>query len=226
VDDTLTDLRTDPDAEVTGDGPPDPVSPDAAARTSGSTTGPQVAGAAVPTSPLLRAVRSIEGAEGLDGAVGKAQPLADLLSDGALGAMLGGARLGHALHPTLTDLPIGCWTSATVLDLLGGRTSRTAARRLTGIGLLAVVPTALTGWSDYGRIRQHRDRRVGVVHAAGNTAAAVLHYRSWRARRRGRHLRGAVWGLAGNAAAGASAYLGGHLALGHAEGSGERFHEA
>ena len=33
---------------------------------------------------------------------------------------LGGRRLGHPLHPMLTDLPIGCWTSAWVLDLVGG----------------------------------------------------------------------------------------------------------
>ena len=28
--------------------------------------------------------------------------------------------LGHALHPVPTDVVIGSWTSATVLDVLGG----------------------------------------------------------------------------------------------------------
>ena len=33
---------------------------------------------------------------------------------------LSGVWLGHALHPLLTDLPIGTWTSAVLLDWLGG----------------------------------------------------------------------------------------------------------
>ena len=35
--------------------------------------------------------------------------------------LLSGTWLGHPLHPMLTDLPIGFWTSAWVLDLLGPR---------------------------------------------------------------------------------------------------------
>ena len=42
------------------------------------------------------------------------QPLKDALS---------GTWLGHPLHPLLTDLPIGFWTSAFTLDLVGGRTT-------------------------------------------------------------------------------------------------------
>ena len=33
---------------------------------------------------------------------------------------ISGVWLGHALHPLLTDLPIGTWTSAVLLDWLGG----------------------------------------------------------------------------------------------------------
>src|SRR4051794_15445664 len=39
-----------------------------------------------------------------------AQPLADILH---------GTWLGHPLHPVLTDIPIGAWTVALVLDALG-----------------------------------------------------------------------------------------------------------
>src|SRR3954452_4192110 len=58
---------------------------------------------------------------------------------------LSGTPLGHALHPFLTDIPIGTWTSATLLDLIGGRASRPAARRLVATGVLASLPTAATG---------------------------------------------------------------------------------
>ena len=42
--------------------------------------------------------------------------VADLLGEGRLTSVLRGEQLGHALHPMLTDIPIGCWTSAAVLD--------------------------------------------------------------------------------------------------------------
>jgi hypothetical protein len=60
---------------------------------------------------------------------------------------LSGTPLGHALQPLLTDLPIGTWTSAAVLDLVGGRA---AARVATAdaAGLLAAVPTAASGLND------------------------------------------------------------------------------
>src|SRR5260370_8198870 len=32
--------------------------------------------------------------------------------------LLNGTWLGHALHPVLTDVPIGCWTSTALLDLV------------------------------------------------------------------------------------------------------------
>jgi len=52
--------------------------------------------------------------------------------------LLSGTRLGHPLHPLLTDIPIGALTSATVLDLLGGRPprrSRTVALVSAPIGM-------------------------------------------------------------------------------------------
>src|SRR5262245_32470025 len=51
---------------------------------------------------------------------------------------LSGDWLGHALHPLLTDVTIGCWTSAFVLDVVGGRAARRNARMLIGLGLLSV----------------------------------------------------------------------------------------
>src|SRR3954470_7218229 len=100
---------------------------------------------------------------------------------------LSGTPLGHALHPLLTDLPIGTWTSSLLLDLLGGRAARTASERLIAIGLLAAAPTAATGLNDWADTTPASDevRRIGAVHAVANVAALGLYTGSWAARRRG-----------------------------------------
>ena len=72
------------------------------------------------------------------------------LGGGVVGcAVAGGEWLGHALHPLLTDLPLGCWLSAGLLDLLGGRRGRPAAQRLVALGLLFVPVTAASGLVDW-----------------------------------------------------------------------------
>lgn len=162
---------------------------------------------------LVRLTHAVERAEALDGAVAALRPLAVRLHEapGAATA-LRGRPLGHALHPLLTDAPLGAWTSAGLLDLLAWRRSRDAARLLTGFGVLAAVPTALTGLAEWGHT-EGRDSRTGVAHAAGNAVGLVLFSASWLARRRGHHGRGALLGLVGLAAAGASGHLGAHLAI-------------
>src|SRR6516165_6280983 len=71
--------------------------------------------------------------------------VARLLPNGPVKDALSGTWLGHPAHPMLTDLPIGFWTSAFVLDLLGGKKSRGAAQRLVGLGVLSAIPAAATG---------------------------------------------------------------------------------
>jgi nitrite reductase/ring-hydroxylating ferredoxin subunit/uncharacterized membrane protein len=124
--------------------------------------------------------------------------------------LLSGTWLGHPLHPALTDLPIGFWTSAFVLDLVGGRRARRAATQLVAWGVVSAVPTALSGASDWGDTTGV-ERRVGLVHAVSNSTALVFYAASWWARVRGRHRRGVVLGLAGATAATVGGYLGGHL---------------
>ena len=123
---------------------------------------------------------------------------------------LSGAWLGHPLHPLLTDLPIGFWTSAFTLDLLGGRTTRRAATQLVGWGVVTALPTAVSGAADWGDTTGAA-RRIGFVHAAANTTALTCYAASWWARVRGRHARGVALGLAGATAATVGGYLGGHL---------------
>jgi uncharacterized protein (DUF427 family)/uncharacterized membrane protein len=142
-----------------------------------------------------------------------ADPIAAFASRALAGRakdVLGGAWLGHPLHPLLTDLPIGAWTSAIVLDLLGGRRARPAADALVGVGIVTALPTALSGVSDWSDL-EPRQRRVGLVHAAANDLALGLYLASFVARRRGRRVRGTLLGLMGAAAMSAGGYLGGHL---------------
>jgi nitrite reductase/ring-hydroxylating ferredoxin subunit/uncharacterized membrane protein len=156
-------------------------------------------------------------------------PVAEKVSDTARQALssssglkdaISGTWLGHALHPVLTDLPIGAWSSATLLDVLGGREGRPAADRLIGIGILTSLPTAITGLSDWADSTKLDDtiRRAGAVHAAANVTALALYSASLAARRRDHRGRGVLYGLAGAAAMSVGGYLGGHLS--YAKGLG------
>src|SRR3954447_8187101 len=163
---------------------------------------------------LVTLTRRLEGARPLDVISGAVQPVVDaLLADPKRADALHGMWVGHSIHPVLTDVPIGVWTSATILDFVGGKKSRKASQRLIAIGVLAWVPTAVTGWSEWGPLPK-REQRVGLVHAVSNASALVLYTNSWRARRRGSHAKGVLLGLAGSAALQVGGYLGGHLTEG------------
>lgn len=171
---------------------------------------------------LRRQVDTVESATAIDPAVERLEPVTRQLNDSPSGGLLRGEWLGHALHPVLTDAPIGCWLASGLLDLLGGRRSRPASQRLVGLGLLFVPATAVTGIVDWGQVEERRTKRVGVVHAVGNMVVGSLYLMSWRARRRDAHLRGVVLGLAGGALSIGTAYLGGHMSYARPAGTGER----
>lgn len=156
--------------------------------------------------------KRLEDATALDAPVQTIEPyIKKVFGTGARGAVLRGDWLGHAVHPILTDLVVGTWTSASVLDWFGGEESASSAQKLIGAGLLGVAPTAWTGWAEWSDIGP-RDKRVGLVHAVTNGLAIGIYASSWVARQRGRHSTGATLALAGATVSGAGAYLGGHLA--------------
>src|ERR687886_3012683 len=84
---------------------------------------------------------------------GVAEPLAkqvrNLLPAGPVKDALSGTWLGHAVHPLLQLLPLGTWTSAVVLDLIGGEDGESSADKLLATGLVATLPTVVTGFSYY-----------------------------------------------------------------------------
>jgi nitrite reductase/ring-hydroxylating ferredoxin subunit/uncharacterized membrane protein len=155
----------------------------------------------------MQLISRLEEDSRLDGAVSAGQRVARLIRPGKVRDVLHGVWLGHPLHPMLIQASVGAWLSAGILDLTGGEGK--AARRLAAVGLIAAVPAAAAGTADWSE--QHEQQmRVGVVHAAGNIAAAGLYAASLITRRpRAGHL----LRLAGLAAVSASGLLGGHLSF-------------
>lgn len=158
-----------------------------------------------------KVVRRIENAKALDRL---GQPLAAAISRATrptpIKNALSGTWLGHQLHPLLTDIPIGSWVVAAMLDVTGMGSYRGAARRLVGFGTLAAIPTALAGASDWSE-SYGPEQRDGLVHALANLTAVTLQATSYLARRRGRPAAGAVLSAGGLGFMTAAAYLGGHL---------------
>ncbi len=163
--------------------------------------------------PLDLAVR-IEEATVLDPVVDRVRPVVarELAAWPRAADLLHGRWLGHALHPLLTDFPLGSWIGATLLDLTGGPGARRSADRLIGLGIVLALPTALAGAADWA-VSDRRVGRVGTVHAAMNGVALVLYGGSWLLRRRGHRRAGVTTSLVGGAVATASGYLGGHMTL-------------
>ncbi|MFI5533984.1 (2Fe-2S)-binding protein [Kitasatospora sp. NPDC051853] len=162
-----------------------------------------------PVSPLPGWLDAPARWPALDPVADRIKRLVDGLPLGRARGLLRGAWLGHSLHPALVQLPLGCWLSASVLDLTGS--SPTAARRLTALGLAGVPPALWAGWLDWAELDREQ-RRTGLVHAASAVTATVLQLRSLHARRRGDRLAGIGYGLAGNGVVALVGALGGHLA--------------
>lgn len=166
------------------------------------------------SSPITRALASVEGVSALDAPADViAGPLRALLDNG-IGDALRGSWLGHPLHPVAVTVPIGVWTAAPVFDLLR---QPLAAQRLVLIGLGAAMPAAVTGLAEFTTLDAPQ-RRVAVVHASSNSVAMTLLVGSMLLRRKGRRLAAIGLTLAGLSVTGVSGALGGHLA--YVQGAG------
>ncbi|MDQ1628418.1 MAG: hypothetical protein QOI54_2162 [Actinomycetota bacterium] len=162
-------------------------------------------------------VSAVEHAEPLDrvvepirNAVGK------LLGPAPVRDVLHGVWLGHPLHPTLVQVSLGAFMSASALDLTPG--SERASRALIATGFAAALPSAVTGLADWS-VAHEEQQRVGLVHAAFNVAALASYGLSLAARLAGRRRTGTALGLAGLGLLGAGGYLGGHLSFRQAVGA-------
>jgi nitrite reductase/ring-hydroxylating ferredoxin subunit/uncharacterized membrane protein len=127
---------------------------------------------------------------------------------------LHGTWLGHPLHPVLTDITIGAWTMASVFDAAGAIADSDELRKvgdyLTTAGTISVVPTAITGLTDYSTFPEP-SATPATLHAVINTINFGLFVASVRARRRGDHRRGVLYSTIGLGLTAISAWLGGKL---------------
>lgn len=130
---------------------------------------------------------------------------------------LHGTWMGHALHPAMTDVPIGAWTAALVLDGLDAISGRDdfskGADAAIGVGLIGATGAAVTGMADY-QASGKQSPNAGLVHGVLNTGAAALYVTSLLLRRRGSRTAGRIAALLGYGVMSASAYLGGELVYG------------
>jgi nitrite reductase/ring-hydroxylating ferredoxin subunit/uncharacterized membrane protein len=168
---------------------------------------------------FVKALARLENAKALDPLVSAVRSrVMSVIRPQAVRDVLHGVPIGHPLHPLEVQIPIGAWTSALVLDLLPSRGSEKAATVLVGVGVLAVAPTAISGWTDWSELHEQQ-MRVGLVHAAANVVATGLYAASFVQRSRGKHLSGKILGLIGFATVSGAGFIGGHLSYRLAAGA-------
>jgi nitrite reductase/ring-hydroxylating ferredoxin subunit/uncharacterized membrane protein len=130
---------------------------------------------------------------------------------------LHGTWLGHPLHPALTDVPLGAWTVALILDGIDAARGRDdlapGADAAVGIGLIGAAGAAATGLADWQGSGQQAPR-TGLLHGLLNVGATGLYAASLIARKSGHRKTGLALSLVGYAVVGAAAYLGGELVAG------------
>src|SRR2546423_9026486 len=158
--------------------------------------------------PLLEAgARQLDRVERdtrLDGVIGVLRRAVQaVVPPGRLADALHGTWLGHPLHPALSDVPIGAYLGAAVLDAVPGQ--ETAATTLIGVGVAAAGPTAPSGATDWAAAGPEQER-LGVWHGLANATATTAYVASLVARLRGRHGAGRALAGPGPPAAGAGAH--------------------
>jgi len=157
-------------------------------------------------------------------AAGAQHAVAQVFQNGAPGQqmkdVLQGKWLGHAVHPALTDVPMGAWTATLVLDVMdasGRRDCRTGADVALTVGLAGAGVAALAGLADWHEMKG-KPRRVGFAHGMLNLISTGLYTASLVARSQHQRRAGRYLAFAGFTLSMASAYLGGSLVLGDAAG--------
>jgi nitrite reductase/ring-hydroxylating ferredoxin subunit len=156
----------------------------------------------------LRALDTMGGA--VAGAVRRGLP------PGTAADTLHGVPLGQPAHPRLSEMSLGFFASAALLDLIP-QTDR-AARALIAAGVAGTAPAALTGLADWSVLHPEQ-QRVGMVHAAATATASALFCASLVARSAGHSRGGKALSFTGLAVAGLGGYLGGHLSFRMAAGA-------
>ncbi|MEE2059295.1 DUF2231 domain-containing protein [Rhodococcus artemisiae] len=154
---------------------------------------------------------TLESATALDRPSTAVRDVVRRITAGVPGDLLrGDVAPGHPLHPALVAIPIGAWSCAPLFDFVFRKPE--TARQLIGVGLVAALPSALTGWADFAEC-DTQQRRVGLVHAAVNGTGIALMGLSYLGRRRGTRPAAVAASTVATALIGFGGTLGGHLAF-------------
>lgn len=174
----------------------------------------RTSGSREPRKVLERVIDRIDNSErlsrvgqSLTGLAGK------LIKPGKFKDLVSGTWLGHPIHPMLSDLPIGFWTSSFVLDMVPNEKLHETSDAFIGLGIATALPTAIAGFSDLSDVDEDEGLSVGTAHALGNSAALACYILSLAARRAGDRRAGVALSTAGAAFATAGGYFGGHMIL-------------
>ena len=134
---------------------------------------------------------------------------------------LHGKWLGHPLHPLLTDIPLGAYTTTAVMDLMelcGHEDLRAGADTAMAIGLAGAAGAAVSGTADWTGT-SGQNRRIGLMHATLNMGAALLNTASLLLQKKKYNRKLAIgFSFAAYGVTILAAYLGGHLVYGQQMG--------
>lgn len=166
--------------------------------------------------------RLVKAQEGVRNAFGGLGAGGEKLKD-----ILHGKWLHEPAHAVLTDIPLGAWTAAVVLDAVGAATAShkmdVAADAAIAVGLAGAAGAALTGVTDWSEIKDETPRRIGAIHACLNVGATALFLASCVCRKnKERRSLGRSLAVMGFVVASASAHLGGNLVYEHRIGVQEQ----
>ncbi len=128
-----------------------------------------------------RVEHGLAGSPAIRGIAGAIQKLMNaILGNSAmrpLKTFLNGTWLEHPLHPVLTDVPVGGWTVAILLDLValifGVQNLGLASGIAQGLGILAALGAIVTGLADWMDV-DPPELAVGVTHGLINIAGTIL----------------------------------------------------
>ena len=154
----------------------------------------------------------------LDGIAEQLQPLVQRVVEASpqVKNAVDGTWLRTPLHPALTDVPVGAYTTSVVLDaadaLTGSEAARNGADAALAVGIASSLPAAATGAGDW-RTLQGADRRLGLIHGSANGAALLAFGTSLALRAGGRRGAGRAMSAAGFALSTLAAHLGGELSF-------------
>jgi nitrite reductase/ring-hydroxylating ferredoxin subunit/uncharacterized membrane protein len=128
--------------------------------------------------------------------------------------VLHGSWLGHPVHATVSDIPVGAWSTALVLDtaeiVFGKKELGPGADAAVAIGLVGASAASISGLADWKHTKGST-QRTGLLHGLLNGVATMLYLLSFVLRKSGARGPGQLVSTLGFACTAAGSYLGGEL---------------